>query len=44
MIGIEMRSAEMGELGETTEAEEAIETGGKIGPEEEIEMGEMMKS
>jgi hypothetical protein len=44
MIGIEMRSVEMGELGETTEAEEAIETDGMMGPGEEIEMGEMMKS
>jgi hypothetical protein len=44
MIGIEMRSAEMGELGETTEAEEAIETGETIGLGEEIEMGEMMES
>jgi hypothetical protein len=44
MIGIEMRSAEMEELGETTEAEEAIETGGIMGPGEEIEIGEMMES
>ena len=43
-IGIEMRSAEMGELGETMEAEEAIETGGTMGPGEEIETGEMMES
>jgi hypothetical protein len=43
MTGIEMRSVEMGGLGETTEAEEAIETGGTTGLGEEIEMGEMMK-
>jgi len=39
-----MRSAEMGELGEATEAEEAIETGGKMGLGEEVGMGEMMES
>jgi hypothetical protein len=44
MIGIEMRSAGMGELGETTEAEEAIETGGTMGLGEEVGMGEMMES
>jgi hypothetical protein len=44
VIGIEMRSIEMGELGEMIETEEVIETGGTTGPGEEIEMGEMMKS
>ena len=44
VTGIEMTSVGMGELGETTEAEEVIETGGTTGLGEEIEMGEMMKS
>jgi hypothetical protein len=44
VIGIEMRSVEMGEVGETTEVEEAIEIGGTTGLGEEIGMGEMMKS
>ena len=44
VIGIEMGSVGMEELGETTEAEEVIGTGGTMGPGEEIEMGEMMNS
>jgi hypothetical protein len=44
MIGIEMRSAEMGELGETMEAEEATERDGTMGSGEEIERREMMES